>query len=115
MGPFASENNLGAQAGVVFVWVLLGLTGSLRLAGSPFMLTLLAATFSRTSMIAALVCLAAFILLALPARTHGLRGPASQPAPLGVAIAFGLSAAMEDRVEGTRAFLEKRPAKFSGK
>jgi len=92
MGPFASENNLGAQAVVVFVWVLLGLTGWLRLAGSLFMLTLLAATFSRTAMIAALVCLVVFILLALPARTHGLRSPATQPAPLGVAIAFGLAA-----------------------
>ena len=31
------------------------------------------------------------------------------------ATAFGLSASTEDRLEGTRAFLEKRPAKFSGK
>jgi enoyl-CoA hydratase len=31
------------------------------------------------------------------------------------AAAFGLSASTEDRVEGTRAFLEKRPSKFSGK
>lgn len=31
------------------------------------------------------------------------------------ATAFGLSAATEDRVEGTKAFLEKRPARFSGK
>jgi enoyl-CoA hydratase len=31
------------------------------------------------------------------------------------AAAFGLSAATEDRIEGTRAFLEKRPAAFKGK
>jgi len=31
------------------------------------------------------------------------------------ATAFGLAAATEDRREGTRAFLEKRPAKFTGK
>jgi enoyl-CoA hydratase len=31
------------------------------------------------------------------------------------AAAFGLSAATEDRVEGTRAFLEKRSAAFQGK
>ena len=31
------------------------------------------------------------------------------------ATAFGLAVSTEDRVEGTRAFLEKRPAKFSGK
>jgi enoyl-CoA hydratase len=31
------------------------------------------------------------------------------------AIAFGLAAATEDRREGTRAFLEKRAAKFTGK
>jgi enoyl-CoA hydratase len=31
------------------------------------------------------------------------------------ANAFGLAAATEDRREGTRAFLEKRPAKFTGK
>ena len=31
------------------------------------------------------------------------------------AAAFGLSAATEDRIEGTRAFLEKRKAVFQGK
>ena len=31
------------------------------------------------------------------------------------ATAFGLAAATEDRREGTRAFLEKRPARFTGK
>ncbi len=31
------------------------------------------------------------------------------------ATAFGLAAATEDRIEGTRAFLEKRPAAFTGK
>lgn len=31
------------------------------------------------------------------------------------AHAFGVAAATEDRVEGTRAFLEKRPARFAGK
>jgi enoyl-CoA hydratase len=31
------------------------------------------------------------------------------------AHAFGLAAGTEDRVEGTRAFLEKRPARFAGK
>ncbi len=31
------------------------------------------------------------------------------------ATAFGVAAATEDRREGTRAFLEKRPAKFTGK
>lgn len=31
------------------------------------------------------------------------------------AAAFGLAAATEDRTEGTRAFLEKRPARFAGK
>ena len=31
------------------------------------------------------------------------------------AAAFGLSAATEDRIEGTTAFLAKRPAAFTGK
>jgi enoyl-CoA hydratase len=31
------------------------------------------------------------------------------------ATAFGLAASTQDRMEGTRAFLEKRPARFSGK
>ena len=31
------------------------------------------------------------------------------------AAAFGIAAGTEDRVEGTRAFLEKRPARFTGK
>jgi len=31
------------------------------------------------------------------------------------ATAFGVAAATEDRREGTRAFLEKRPARFTGK
>jgi enoyl-CoA hydratase len=31
------------------------------------------------------------------------------------AAAFGLTTATEDKIEGTRAFLDKRPAAFAGK
>jgi O-antigen ligase len=87
MGPFSSENNLGAQALFVFVWSLGGLRGRLRLAAIGFAIAVLGATFSRTSIITAGVCLALYLLFALRRASSDMR-----PAPLWLAALFGVSA-----------------------
>ena len=54
------------------------------------------------------------IKFALEAVNHGMEMPAAQGQLLEATL-FGLCCTTDDMKEGTRAFLEKRPAKFIGK
>jgi enoyl-CoA hydratase len=51
---------------------------------------------------------------ALEAVEHGMEMPQEEGLYLEATL-FGLSCATQDMREGTRAFLEKRPAKFEGR
>jgi enoyl-CoA hydratase len=51
---------------------------------------------------------------ALEAVNHGMEMPSAEGQILEAAL-FGLCCTTADMKEGTRAFLEKRPAKFTGK
>jgi len=51
---------------------------------------------------------------AMEAVHHGLQGSLAEGLNLEINL-FGMCCATEDMREGTRAFVEKRPAKFQGK